>query len=300
MHPETRRGVEDSQPGRSETEPMKWSVEQRLSFIDFRLCWDGRINRSDLVDFFGISIPQASADLRQYQERAPGNASYDRVQKSYLRSSTFGPVFVSDDPSTYLHELLSLESQGDGASFIGSAPPIGTMPRVVRRVDPQVFLPVLDGIRRGLALEVVYQSMSREEASRRWISPHAFAFDGFRWHIRSYCHEHEDFRDFVLARIVSVGGHAESTARPRDDTAWHRYVTVRIAPDPGLSPGQRRAIAWDYGMDGGEASLVVRAALAFYLLKQLRLDRASDGLSPQARQIALVNREELEPFRGTS
>lgn len=298
MHPESPRGVKDAQSERTGREGMKWSVEQRLSFIDFRLCWEGRVNRSDLQDYFGISIPQASADLRQYLEYAPANAFYDRVQKSYVRSSSFIPVFVSDNPSTYLHELLSLNNQEDGASFIGSAPPIATMPQVVRRIDPNVFRTVLGSVRNGLALEIAYQSMSREKPSSRWISPHAFAFDGFRWHIRSYCHEQEDFRDFVLARILSIGGQAGSTAKPSEDTAWHQYVTVRIAPDPGLSAGQQQAIAWDYGMEGGGAALTVRAALAFYVLKQLRLDRASDGLSPEARQIVLLNKDELEPYRG--
>ena len=33
----------------------KWSRKRRIEFIDFRLSIDGKINRADLVDFFGIS-----------------------------------------------------------------------------------------------------------------------------------------------------------------------------------------------------------------------------------------------------
>ena len=51
----------------SETKVARWGQERRLEFIDFRLYWEGRINRSDLIDFFGISVPQASLDLAKYQ-----------------------------------------------------------------------------------------------------------------------------------------------------------------------------------------------------------------------------------------
>ena len=37
------------------TKTSNWSQDKRLEFIDFRLQWTGKINRSDLVDFFGIS-----------------------------------------------------------------------------------------------------------------------------------------------------------------------------------------------------------------------------------------------------
>ena len=47
----------------------RWSVEQRLEFIDFLLYWGGRVNRRNLIDHFGISLPQASSDLTLYQER---------------------------------------------------------------------------------------------------------------------------------------------------------------------------------------------------------------------------------------
>ena len=38
----------------------KWSRKRRIEFIDFRLSIDGKINRADLVDFFGISIDRKS------------------------------------------------------------------------------------------------------------------------------------------------------------------------------------------------------------------------------------------------
>ncbi|MEO5366942.1 MAG: WYL domain-containing protein, partial [Magnetococcus sp. WYHC-3] len=56
---------------------LSWGVERRMEFIEFRLFWEGRINRRDLIEQFGVSVPQATVDFKQYQERAPDNLLYD-------------------------------------------------------------------------------------------------------------------------------------------------------------------------------------------------------------------------------
>lgn len=45
-----------------------WSQEMRLQFIDHQLKWDGKLNRQDIQDAFGISKPQSSLDLALYQK----------------------------------------------------------------------------------------------------------------------------------------------------------------------------------------------------------------------------------------
>lgn len=72
---------------------MRWGVEKRLEFIEFRLFWEGGINRADIMEQFGVSVPQASKDLSLYEEKAPGNLRYDKQQKRYLASPTFKPFF---------------------------------------------------------------------------------------------------------------------------------------------------------------------------------------------------------------
>ena len=34
---------------------MRWGVEKRMEFIEFRLFWDGGINRADIIGQFGVS-----------------------------------------------------------------------------------------------------------------------------------------------------------------------------------------------------------------------------------------------------
>ena len=43
-----------------------WGRMRRMEFIDYRLFVSGTINRSALIKFFNISVPQASLDLTYY------------------------------------------------------------------------------------------------------------------------------------------------------------------------------------------------------------------------------------------
>ena len=78
-----------------ERERLRWGVQRRLEFIDFRLFWDGRFNRSDLAATFAISAQQASADIGQYEKIAHANLRYDRAEKAYIRTADFAPAFSS-------------------------------------------------------------------------------------------------------------------------------------------------------------------------------------------------------------
>jgi hypothetical protein len=71
---------------------MKYAIEQRLRFIDFLLGQYGYINRSALEDYFGITIQQASSDIKQYLGHAIG-VKYNRNTKRYETSGKFERMF---------------------------------------------------------------------------------------------------------------------------------------------------------------------------------------------------------------
>lgn len=66
-----------------------YAVEQRLRFIDFLLNQYGSLNRSAIMDYFGVSEPCASRDIQQYIELAPDNIVYDNKAKAYIRGINF-------------------------------------------------------------------------------------------------------------------------------------------------------------------------------------------------------------------
>ena len=283
----------DSQPKPS----PRWGQDRRLAFIDFRLRWDGRLNRSDLTDFFGISVPQASLDIARYTELAPQNLIYDRRSRVYQATADFQPLYTATHPQQYLNELLAsvtgvLEPE---ASFIGWQPPVGNVPHPGRGVAAETLFALLKAIREASGLKIVYQSMTRLEPATRTISPHAFAHDGFRWHVRAFCHSRETFRDFVLGRILDIQGIEPVGGTACEDKEWNTLLPLVLAPNPELSAGKRRAIELDYGMSDGVTELICRQAMLFYTLKRLGLSPQGAPL-PETQHIVLNNEADLAPF----
>ncbi len=275
----------------------RWGQDRRLEFIDYRLRWAGHLNRADLTSFFGISIPQASLDVAEYSRRAPKNLSYDRRTRMYVAAEHFAPLFTATNESRYLDDLLraASESQPHEESFLGWHPPVAAMPKPTRHVSGQMVWQIVHAIRDCSALTVLYQSFSQPTAYNRTVTPHALANDGWRWHIRAYCHTRKEFRDFLISRILTIEGVQDDRDRAQEDQKWHKLVRLVLSPDPRLSEAQRKAIELDYGMTGGVCALECRQALLFYVLRQLRLDQAPND-SPIVQQIVLQNRAELEPI----
>lgn len=277
---------------------LTWGVERRLEFIEFRLLWEGGVNRSDIIEMFDVSVPQASKDLTLYQERAPHNAIYDKSAKRYVASAQFSPIFLKPDPDGYLSRLRSLaEGLAEPSESWIAHPPqtdIALTPR--REVDSGVLQAILHAVREGRSLEIYYQSMSRERADPiwRWMTPHAFGYDGFRWHIRAYCHIDKKFKDFLLPRILRVRGVGEPGASADQDRQWNDTFGVEIGPHPDLTPSQKAVVAKDYGMKNGRAILTVRYAMLFYVLKRLGLLGDAAKQSARTQHIVTLNREATE------
>ncbi|MEQ8799173.1 MAG: WYL domain-containing protein [Salinisphaeraceae bacterium] len=277
---------------------MRWGVEKRLEFIEFRLFWEGGINRADIMDQFGVSVPQASKDLTLYAEKAPGNLAYDKSAKRYLAAESFKPVFLKPDAGAYLAQLRvgSLSGNGPEESWLSAVPSFDAMPVPFRRVTVGVLRKILAAIRAYRAIEIKYQSMSdhRPDPEWRWITPHALGNDGLRWHVRAFCHIDRKFKDFILSRCLEIRGDADPEATPPEDQLWQERFDVTLVPNPKLSAPQQDVIAQDYEMQDGMVVVPVRIALLYYFLKRLRLDVADALDRPQEAPVIVSNRAEFD------
>lgn len=287
-----------SDHGDPSPEKGRWSQEQRLEFIDFRLGWEGRINRADLTRFFNISVPQASLDLARYRSVAPDNSRYDAGQKVYLKTEQYSPYFSTSGASNYLNDLWAIVSGfiSREASFIGWLPPLGTVPTPGRAISSGTLYQVLLAIREKKKLKVEYLSYSKADSRIREISPHALGNDGFRWHTRAYCHFRNDFRDFAIARILNVIEVGKSDTDPEDDKEWNNFLSLELIPHPELPDLHKHSIEFDYSMTEGRLKLACREALLFYTLKKFGLDQERSQPS-QVKHLLLSNPEEVENSR---
>ncbi|WP_150585136.1 WYL domain-containing protein [Pandoraea communis] len=267
-----------------------------MEFIDYRLRWDGQINRSSLTDFFGISVPQASLDITEYAKIAENNLEYDTRARVYRTTKSFKAVFSSSAVERYLEDLLRVAVQPEipYGSFLGWQSPVAGIPKLGRRLNAEIVGEILRAIRETGYVEVFYQSLKDPDGGERRLSPHALVHDGNRWHVRAYCHKRKGFRDFSLTRIKQCEYGGRDRERASEDYAWNSMVDVVLTSHPNLSPAQRQLIESDFLMEDGEMHIKCRQALLMYLMFQLNLNEDQAGQSPEVIQLALKNRDEIQ------
>jgi hypothetical protein len=278
-------------------EKIRWGVEQRLEYIEFRLFWDGELKRGDITGRFGVSTPQASADLATYRERAPGNVDYDGSRKRFVATPKFRPHFLKPNADRYLAQLEAIADRviAVDETWIGAAPSAEAMPIPRRKVDATILKGLLAAIRACRSIDIEHRSMNpaRDETMWRRITPHAFGHDGLRWHVRAFCHIDKIFKDFVLSRCLAVGQLHDAGAAPARDELWFSFLDVVLEPNPALNERDRRTIAHEYGMPDGRVTVPVRRALLYYFNKRLRLEAAKTIDDPILAPLAVVNQDEF-------
>lgn len=236
----------------------------RLVHLERVAYWRGMVSRADLVKTFDLSGVQASADLQKYLEINPGALAYDMSRKRYLWVDGARPRLHVPDFERAVAEYLV----DDGpASLLGLGGVLRlSYPR--REVAEDIRLAVFRAVVTGRELRVRYGSLHAGAVGERTLLPTGFGHDGFRWHLRAYCLERRDYRDFVLGRIREIVATGEAPKKPRalpPDTEWLETVEVRMRVNPKLPAEVREILAEDFALDGeGVLCWPVRRALEHY------------------------------------
>ena len=281
---------------------LRWGVRRRLEFIDFRLFWDGRFNRKDMAETFGISAQQASADIRQYERVAPNNLVYDRAEKAYTRTKHFAPAFIGETIDRYLLQLVAIEHQWmrHEDTWFGVFPAVEMITLGRRPTNSAVLLRVLEAVRNGLEIDIEYASLTGSTRPSRSIAPHALAYNAGRWYVRSWSRDRNDFRDYNLNRIRAVADSRPSSIDPALDFEWAHEINLVIRPNPKLPRERQAAIAAELGMTDERLVRSCRLSLSFYLMSQYNLDVETGVLKPEKQQIILHNRDEVVRARAAA
>jgi len=270
---------------------LPWSTRKRLHYLEFKIFWEGRANRGDLTEAFEISIPQASADIARYQEIAPGNIIYDAKGKYYIPSEEFVPYFIQPTADSYFSEI-SLFFDDCHAPSIDNY--FGYLPKPSRIIDSSILKEVVQAVRNKQKINIDYRSFNNPQPGKpRWITPHAFGFDGLRWHVRAYCHNDNKFKDYVIGRIVSIFDKADTDVDIHTDEKWFNFFDVIIGPNPKLIDAQKNIVAMEYGMTDQKLTIRCRISLLYYLANMLGVKKKDDDLPGEQRQLVALNKDEI-------
>ncbi len=280
---------------------LKWNVLQRLQYIEIMAFYTGVITRGDVVNAFGLSDAAATKDLKLYNDLAPDNLIYRHTVFGFVPGPAFTELFADLSPAAILPRIANNQAATGGPYGQQLIYGIGvdTLPLPIRLPDKHIVAQVMRAAHQHNKLEIRYRSMSDSDQDRiRIIEPHSLIDTGLRWHVRAYSEEHFDFRDYVLSRIVEarmLDQQAESS--PDYDDDWVESITLKLAPHPGLHERNQQSLLVDYGAENGIIDVSVRRALLGYTLQKLSVDTSRDhSLNPDAYQLIIVNRDEIEAY----
>lgn len=235
-----------------------------MEWLENRAYWLGEINRADLMYRFGVSLPQASADLALYQEMAPGNLSYDSKGRVYRRAEAFKPLFEKDERDW----LTSNSREDEGLRSLGM---------VSVRPDNAVGLPsvisaLAQSFRTRTPVSVLYQSFKDPEPRRTTICPHNIVETALRPHVRAWDATKARFVDMVTSRILQADPSDDETWVPVEaDVQWNTMVNIVLIPSSKLTENQRSITEAIHCMADGRKCVEVRECLAYYYLSSLYL-----------------------------
>lgn len=266
----------------------------RLRLLKLLLTWEGRISNARLRELFELSSIRASQWIREIRDQAPEWVRLNSIERTFDATAAFymeKSGVIEGDLEHYLSIVgLPNAMNANGNSVVAAFPDI-IIP------NPRIFSVLSMAARIGRMVEITYRSMSEPQPHKRSISPHSIVHAGRRWHVRAYCSEKEQFRDYALGRVVD----AKLLDKPseklmNDDEAWMAEVRVRLTAHPDLSPEQESVIRFEYFKNTAARVVVCRGALVNYFIQDVRAAIDIKKQCPPEYQLAISNIKEVKPW----
>jgi len=270
---------------------MAWQRKQRLRAIEIITFWHGRLNTGDIVAAFGISRIQASKDIKKYISTFPENIYYSLSDRAYLKAKSFKLHLTEGSVDEYIDHVSRMTTQPNI--------PIEKLAPHHTRLKANVVSSLLDGIRNKKGLSILYASMSRPEGTERIIYPHSIVDTGFRWHVRAYCENRKDFRDFNIGRLLNSPKVVDQTpkhALASKDNLWQKMVNIKLYANPLLSDRQKLVIESEFDMERGNLVVSTRACLIHYMLQRYQIDSDRIDNPPINQLLAVENPDSISPY----
>jgi len=252
---------------------------ERLAYIDLCIRYLGSISRSEIMAEFKVAQAAASKDLALYRELKPSNCSIDTATKRTIIShGTYTPLVQIS-----VHTALNLIQYGFSRSELMQKRPMLPIDEIdplylpERLKEEQVYV-VTRAIKGRYAIKCTYGSESGEHG-KRILFPSALFVDRKNWYFRAYDRNDSDpklsgFKNFKLSRIFDVEQEESilPTVAELTDREWNEEVTFIIAFKKDLRPEIVDKISREFSISGNVHSVTCRAALAWYVKTNWKID----------------------------
>ena len=269
---------------------MKHESDVYFQLIELLAYWEGRVNSTDISAHFSLSVTQAKFYLKAYREICPSNIVYDTTHKYFTPTDHFQAQFISNQISEYLEWITNQLTNPISQVQRPRQPSYTQLIVPHRSVSPQIMRVLIAGIKQQKRVDTEYVSLSSPVNEGRVIHPHSLVKTGLRWHLRAYCEEKKEHRDFVLSRFRGELSLLEGDVVTADkDELWNKPVELIFVANQRLSDAQKRIVEQDYNMQNGQLIIPTTAALAQYVVQEMQVSTKYFDITPEAQQLELVN-----------
>lgn len=187
------------------------------------------VKAQDIADRFGISLRTVYRDIRTLEEAGVPLIGEAGIGYSIMEGYRLPPVmFTMQEATAFLTAEKLIEKITDTSTvenyksamykvravlkssekeFLETA---GRHIQVVRRqtlsvIPDNLIQTILKGITEKKVLRMCYSAKYSEENTERHIEPIGISFISNRWHLIGFCRLRNDYRDFRIDRVESLG-----------------------------------------------------------------------------------------------
>lgn len=279
---------------------LKHEILLRLKGIELISYWEGRLITSQLMEWFGISRQQASADIKHYlQLFNPGSLIHSPAAKGYVPVPGFTPAITAGHINEY---MALIAGQGDLPleQVLETHPSIASVQLPDRSIRPEVVRELIKACRNQGKVKILYASMSTPQLHERMIAPHTLVYSGFRWHVRAWCYARLAYRDFLISRIDRTPKYSGAAEHgPESDQLWNEKTILTLIPNTLLNEAQKALVERDFGMPDGRLQITTRKALAHYTLQRYQAaitEAEASRVNEHPLQLHPDDRPKLKPY----
>lgn len=268
------------------------SQKQRYELIELKLLWEGSLRIADLTDTFSISRMQASKDISYYRTLHP-NQINDLNRSTFLYTPTefFKLIYASDNIEDYPHLVrdFTVSTNHEKNNHLA------TVPVFRRQIISGVPVTVMFAARLEKPISVIYGSSTTPAGSRRILSPSRVVYAANRAHVRAFCHERNQWRDFVLSRFLSAPKILDRYDEEIPaDLEWNTHHLIKVKPNPSLSKQGQKLVAGEHGIDPAKGVEVkISAALFNYFLIDNNISLTEPD-NPWENPLVIANKNDIK------
>jgi hypothetical protein len=276
---------------------MKDERDLHFHLIELLVYWEGRVNSTDITKHFALSVTQAKFYLKSYRELCPNNIVYDKTKKYFVPTAQFNAQLISTQVNEYLDWLTNQSSNPLSLLQCSRQPTYTQLAVPHRSVSPQIMRVLIAGIKQQKRVDTEYVSLTTPINQGRIIHPHTFVKTGLRWHLRAYCEDKKECRDFVLSRFRGELSLLEGEVVTADkDELWNKPIDLIFIANQRLAETKKRIVEQDYNMQNGQLIIPTTAALAQYVVQEMQVSTKYFDITPESQQLELANLVDVKPW----